>query len=99
MSIVRWFDSDAGIEEYRGSEEVGVEWLRIIPFVFLHVACLGVIWVGWSWTAIAVAGGLSMIRIVAITGVCHRYACHRTFKANRFRQFPGITLGEERRYP
>jgi stearoyl-CoA desaturase (delta-9 desaturase) len=55
MSVIRWFDSDAGIDEYRTSEERRVEWLRILPFIVLHVMCLGVIWVGWSWTAIAVA--------------------------------------------
>ena len=93
MSIVRWFDSDAGIEEYRGSEELGAEWLRIIPFIILHAACLGVIWVGWSWTAVIVAVGLYAIHMFAITGFYHRYFCHRSFKTNRFWQLLFAILG------
>ena len=45
-------------------------------------ACIGVIWVGWSWTAILVALGLYLVRMFAITGFYHRYLSHRTFKTS-----------------
>jgi len=96
MSIIRWFDSDAGIEEYHGSEEAGVEWLCIAPSIVLHVTCLGVIWADWSWTAAAVAGGLYVIRMFAITGFYHRYVCHKAFTANRFWQSIFAILGNYR---
>jgi stearoyl-CoA desaturase (delta-9 desaturase) len=48
---------------------------------------LGVIWVGWSSTALLVAAGLYILRMVAITGFYHRYFSHRTFKTSRWAQF------------
>ena len=27
-----------------------IEWLRCLPFLLMHVACLAVFLVGWSWT-------------------------------------------------
>ncbi len=55
--------------------------------------CLGVFWVGWSWIAVAVAAGLYLIRMFAITGFYHRYFSHRTFTTNRFWQFLFAVLG------
>jgi hypothetical protein len=55
LSIARWFDSYAGSEEIGIYPSPGVDWLRIIPFIVLHGMCFGVIWVGWSWTAVIVA--------------------------------------------
>jgi stearoyl-CoA desaturase (delta-9 desaturase) len=49
--------------------------------------CLGIIWVGWSWTAIGVAAALYVVRMFGITGFYHRYFAHRTFKTSRWLQF------------
>ncbi len=57
------------------------------PYLFLHVGCLGVIWVGWSWIAVAVAVALYFVRMFAVTAFYHRYFSHRTFKTSRFTQF------------
>ena len=54
-SVLRWFDSEANIESITAPDQKKVDWLRIIPLVFLHLMCLGVFWVGWSWTAVGVA--------------------------------------------
>jgi stearoyl-CoA desaturase (delta-9 desaturase) len=70
-----------------------VEWLRIAPFVVLHGMCLGVIWVGWSWVAVATASVLYFVRMFAITGFYHRYFSHKTFRTNRFWQFIFAVLG------
>ena len=71
-SVLRWFDSEANIESITTTDPKEVDWLRIGPRVFLHLMCLGVFWVGWSWTASIVALLLYIIRMFAITGFYHR---------------------------
>ncbi|UCE82060.1 MAG: acyl-CoA desaturase [Deltaproteobacteria bacterium] len=93
LSFIRWFDSEAGLDDPLEDDKTGVDWFRIIPFIFLHLMCFGVIWVGWSWIAIAVAAGLYLVRMFAITGFYHRYFSHKTFKTNRFWQFLFAVLG------
>lgn len=92
-SIVRWIDSEANGGDITHDDVKRVDWFRIVPFIFLHTMCLGVIWVGWSWTAVWVATGLYLIRMFAITGFYHRYFSHRTFKTNRFWQFFFAVIG------
>lgn len=53
----------------------------------VHLACLGVFAVGWSWTAVAVCVFFYVIRMFAITGGYHRYFSHRSYKTSRFFQF------------
>ena len=86
--LSQWFDSSAGPP----SDDDRVDWLRVLPFVFLHAGCLGVIWVGWSWTGIAVAAALYLIRMFAVTAFYHRYFSHRAFRANRAWQFAFAVL-------
>ena len=92
-SIIRWFDSEANIESISVNDQKKVDWLRIVPLLFLHLMCFGVFWVGWSWTAIWVALLLYCIRMFAITGFYHRYFSHKAFKTNRFWQFIFGALG------
>jgi len=87
IAIVRWFDAEAGSGSRPEKAAKQVDWLRIIPLVALHVACLAVFWVGWSWTAIGVAAGLYVVRMFAITGFYHRYFSHKAFRTNRLWQF------------
>ena len=70
-----------------------VEVIRVMPFVLLHLACLAVIWVGWSPVALWTAVGLYGIRCFALTGGYHRYFSHRTFRLNRFWQLILAVLG------
>ncbi len=93
LSLRRWFDTDAPPDQLPQADIKKVDWFRIIPFVIMHVMCLGVIWVGWSWTAVAVAVGLYIIRMFAITGFYHRYFSHNAFKTNRFWQFVFAAIG------
>lgn len=74
-------------------EEDRVEWFRVAPFLMLHAACLLVLWVGWSWTAVAVAVFLLFLRVFALTAFYHRYFSHRAFKTSRAVQFAGALLG------
>jgi len=92
-SILRWIDSEADIDAIPATDAKKVDWLRIVPLLFLHLMCLGVLWVGWSWTAICVATLLYFVRMFAITGFYHRYFSHKAFKTNRFWQFIFAVLG------
>ena len=93
-AFLRWIDSEAGIENLQsGGFEKTVDWLRIIPFVMLHLGCLGVFWSGWSPVAVWTALVLYLIRMFAITGFYHRYFSHKAFKAGRGWQFVFAVVG------
>lgn len=70
-----------------------MDWFRIVLLIGMHAMCLGVFVVGWSWSALAVAGVLYAIRMFAITGVYHRYFSHRAFKASRAAQLAFAVVG------
>ncbi|HWG10914.1 MAG TPA: acyl-CoA desaturase [Rhodanobacteraceae bacterium] len=70
-----------------------IDWLRAVPFIALHLGCLGVLWVGFSAFALAVAAGLYALRMFALTGFYHRYFAHRTFRTSRAMQFLFALLG------
>ena len=89
-SLARWF---ASWSQVTPAGESGIDWLRAIPFLALHVACLAVIWVGWSPAAVGIALGLYVLRMFAITAFYHRYFSHRTYKTSRFWQFVFAVLG------
>lgn len=92
-TLIRWFDSWAGLDAISESEPPRVDWLRVVPFLLMHLMCLGVVWVGWSWMAVSVAVGLYLLRMFAITAFYHRYFSHRTFKTSRWGQFLFALLG------
>lgn len=91
--LPRWFTNDPdegiGLSELDNSR---VEWFRTLPFWGVHLMCLGIIWVGWSWTAVGVAAALYVVRMFGITGFYHRYFAHRTFKTSRWLQFIGAAV-------
>src|SRR6185369_3983095 len=91
--IYKWIDSEADVDATFGPADKKVGWLRLLPFFALHLMCLGVFWVGFSWTALAVAVGLYALRMFAITGWYHRYFSHRTFKTSRAVQFLFAAIG------
>jgi stearoyl-CoA desaturase (delta-9 desaturase) len=62
-------------------------------FWAIHLGCFGVIWVGYSWTAVAVCAALYIARMFGITGVYHRYFSHRSYKTSRWFQFLLAFLG------
>ena len=70
-----------------------VEWLRVTPFLLMHVACISVFWVGWSWVAVSVALIVYFARVFGLTAFYHRYFAHRSFKTTRWFQFVGAVLG------
>lgn len=88
-AVLLWFDSS----QSNGVTSDKVDWFRIVPFVFFHLACLGVIWVGISATALWVALGVYLLRMFSICGIYHRYFSHKTYHLNRVWQFVFAVLG------
>src|SRR5512139_2790280 len=93
LSVVRWFDSYAGVEEMAGAPEKKIDLWRVLPFLFLHLACLGVFYVGWSPVAVWTAVGLYVVRMFGITAFYHRYFSHNAFKASRGWTFVFAVIG------
>ncbi len=88
-----WFDAEAARSEDHSNQADTVDWLRLMPFLGLHVGCLGVIWVGVGSFAATVCIALYVARMFAITAFYHRYFSHRTFETSRFLQFVFAFLG------
>jgi stearoyl-CoA desaturase (Delta-9 desaturase) len=88
-SLVQWVDSDYTLEspETIRAQPDGVNLVRCIPFIVLHLGCLGVIWAGWSWFAVWAAVFLYVVRMFAVTGILHRYFSHKSYSTSRFGQF------------
>lgn len=93
--FINFIDSDyfEGDAEVIRNQPERMEWGRLIPFVMLHLGCLGVIWTGWSWVAVATAVALYFGRMFLITGFYHRYFSHKTFHISRAGQFIAAFLG------
>ena len=63
------------------------DWVRFVPFMLVHVACLGVLWIGArpiDWVICAV---LYLVRTFGVMAGYHRYFSHRAFKTGRVFQF------------
>jgi stearoyl-CoA desaturase (delta-9 desaturase) len=88
-ALTQWVDADycpEGTEKMR-QEPDRVDWVRVMPFVVLHLGCLGVFWVGWSGFAVGLAIALYFVRMFAVTGIYHRYFSHKTYSTSRIGQF------------
>lgn len=59
----------------------------------LHIAVLGVVFVGWSWAALAVGTLSYAARAFGITAFYHRCFAHRSFRVPRGVQLAGAVLG------
>ena len=92
-SLVRWIDADVEGGETDPALDDRVDGLRALPFAAMHLACLGVFWVGMSAVALWVAVLLYALRMFAITGFYHRYFAHRAFRTSRPVQFAFALLG------
>ncbi len=89
VSFLQWIDSDYTLEspEAIRAQPDGVNLVRCIPFIVLHLGCLGVLWVGWSWFAVWAAVALYFVRMFFVTGIFHRYFSHKTYSTSRLGQF------------
>lgn len=89
--LLKWIDS-ADDTEADGAGDA-IAWLRVLPFIALHIGCIAVFWVGVSRTAVLVAVGLYVLRMFAVTAFYHRYFAHRTFRTSRALQFVFAVIG------
>jgi stearoyl-CoA desaturase (delta-9 desaturase) len=86
--LLAWIDTHAGASACDDNDQ-RVDWLRTLPFLLLHIACLAALWVGVSWTAATVCVLLFAVRMFAITAVYHRLLAHRSYEAPRWLAFLG----------
>jgi len=95
ISLIRWFDTDYGNSDVAAihAKPDKVEFIRVLPFIFLHLGCLGVFLAGWSWFAVGTAAALYLVRMFAITAFYHRYFSHKTFHTSRPAQFLFAVVG------
>jgi stearoyl-CoA desaturase (delta-9 desaturase) len=93
--LMRWMDSNVMQEVASEPSATGnkVDWLRVIPFLLMHLACFAVIWVGWSLFAVIFAIALYAVRMFSITAFYHRYFSHKAFHTSRAGQFFFALLG------
>ena len=89
------FDNSIVENKYQKSvlKEYEVDWLRVIPFILIHLAIFMVFYVGFSYTALLVFTLMYSIRMFAITGFYHRYFSHKAFKTSRLMQFMFAVIG------
>ncbi len=89
-----WLVNNSAVQDLQNQgQDYKIDWLRVIPFILMHVVCLLAFVVGVSWPAVIVAFALYMIRVFAIGAFYHRYFSHATYKTNRFWQFIFAVLG------
>ena len=78
--VLVWFDnSNVTVADNVGE---AIDWMRVIPFILMHLVCLLVFVVGWSPVALWVALGSYLLRMFAITAFYHRYFSHKAFKTD-----------------
>lgn len=68
-------------------------WLRNLPFIALHLACLATFFVYPDATALILCVVLYLVRMFGITAGYHRYFSHRSYKTSRLFQFLLACLG------
>jgi len=59
----------------------------VLPFVLVHLGCIGAVWSGLTWQAIAICVTLYWLRMFAIGAGYHRYFSHRAYSTSRVFQF------------
>ena len=93
-AVLHWFDTARGSSidtDHPAADRI--DWLRTLPFILMHAACLFAFVVGVSPVAIIVCLSLYFLRMFAITGFYHRYFSHKSFKTSRVAQFLFGVLG------
>jgi stearoyl-CoA desaturase (delta-9 desaturase) len=79
------------IKAFCMSSEVGpaddIVYPSAVPFILVHIACIGAIWSGVTLTAVAIGITVYVVRIFAIGAGYHRYFSHRAYSTSRVFQF------------
>ena len=93
--IFGWLDNRVVENKYLNSQLNGkeIDWVRVIPYVIIHLLVIAIFFVGFSPTALVVFAVMYVVRMFAITGFYHRYFSHKTFKTSRVMQFIFAVIG------
>ncbi|MBW6454240.1 MAG: hypothetical protein K0A92_10760, partial [Methyloprofundus sp.] len=70
-TFLQWFDSGKALSS--NVDFNAIDWLRVIPLIAMHLACLLIFVVGWSPVALWIALFSYLLRMFAITAFYHRY--------------------------
>ena len=92
QNLYRWIDTEAHVHALQ-QDDRHFNLFRVLPFVAMHIVCLGAFLVGVSPFDLAFAAGFFLVRMFAITAFYHRYFAHKTFRTGRIRQFLFAVLG------
>jgi stearoyl-CoA desaturase (delta-9 desaturase) len=65
----------------------------LLPYIFLHLVCVGVFWTGITWKGVGLCLASYFIRGFGLGVGYHRYFAHRSFKTSRALQFLLALLG------
>jgi len=68
-------------------------WIKNLPFLFMHLACLAVFFVPATPLGVVLCAGFYFVRMFGITAGYHRYFSHRSYKTSRWFQFVLACLG------
>jgi stearoyl-CoA desaturase (delta-9 desaturase) len=77
-----------------GGEHDDIVYPSAVPFILVHLTCIGAIWSGVTWQAVAIAIALYWLRIFAIGAGYHRYFSHRAYATSRAAQFVLAALAQ-----
>jgi stearoyl-CoA desaturase (delta-9 desaturase) len=75
---------EGSVHERPGSD---ISYPHTIPFIVIHLLCLGAVWTGVHVGDLVLCVSLYYIRLFGVTAGYHRYFSHRTFKTSRVGQF------------
>jgi len=84
------FDDDVPPAE--ATTRITFKWSSL-PFFLSHLAALGIFFVPFRWSLVALCLGLYLVKMFGITAGFHRYFSHRTFKTSRVFQCVLAVLG------
>ena len=98
-SLRRWLLNEQSLYgEMAASQANEVDIFRLGIFVLIHLGCLAVFYVGFSWFALAIAITFYVARMFFITAFYHRYFSHKSYRVKRPVQFlmalAGCTAGQ-----
>ena len=85
--------NDGSSTKHPQQAEAKPSWNYFWHFIILHLGCIFVFQVGFSWIALFSCFFLYALRMFAITGFYHRYFSHRAFKTSRLFQFVMAVIG------
>jgi stearoyl-CoA desaturase (delta-9 desaturase) len=70
-----------------------IRYLKTVPFLSMHLACLGVLFTGVHAFDVVLCVLFYLVRMFGITAGYHRYFAHRAYKTSRPMQFVLAWLG------